>query len=87
MAKDYIELDFTNEEKKAFLKYVSFFVMYTKTTEDLTNERKTWIRFTRYKLSDVIGELSFHFNRTKSDYQFNLLDELIAHLENYDQRA
>jgi len=54
---------------------------------DLTNKRKTWIRFTRYELSDAIGELSFHFNRTKSDYQFKLLDELITHLENHDQRA
>lgn len=87
MDTKYIEVDLTQEEKEAVLKYAGFFTMDKNTTADLSNKRKKWIRFSSYELSDVIGELSYHFNRCQSDYQFYFLDELIGHLENSLQRA
>jgi len=86
MTNEYIEVDLDKEEKIAILKYASFFVSDPTTHNDLLNKRKKWIRFNRYALSDVIGELSYHFNRYKSDYQFYFLDQLISHLENYEKR-
>jgi len=87
MANDYIEVDLNKEEKQAILKYASFFVTNEITKGDLLNKRKKWIRFNRYALSDVIGELSYHFNRCKSNDLFYFLDELIDHLETYEKRT
>jgi hypothetical protein len=86
MTNEYIEVDLGKEEKLAVLKYASFFVSDPITHSDLLNKRKKWIRFNRHALLDVIGELSYHFNRYKSDYQFYFLDQLISHLENYEKR-
>ena len=77
----YVEVDLYKEQKQAILKYAGFFVFDKQTKSDLNNSRKKWIRFDAHELSEIIGELSYHFNRCKSDSQFYLLDELISHLE------
>ena len=87
MKNEYIEVDLDKTEKQAILKYASFFVTDEITNADLLNKRKKWIRFNRHSLPDVIGELSYHFNRSKSNELFYFLDELIDHLENYEKRA
>lgn len=85
MRNEYIEVELTPEEKAAILEYAGFFVMDEATKADLTNKRKKWIRFSKYELSSIIGELSYYFNRCKDDYLFHLLDDLIGHLENYER--
>ena len=87
MANEYIEVDLDKVEKQAILKYASFFVTDAITNADLLNKRKKWIRFNRHALPEVIGELSYHFNRCKSNELFYFLDELIDHLESYEKRA
>ena len=82
----YIEVDLDSEQKAAILKYADSFLDDT-TRADLLNKRKKWIRFKKYVLSEVIGELSYHFNRCKNNYVFGLLDELICHLEDYERQA
>ncbi len=86
MTNEYIEVDLDKEEKLAVLKYASFFVSNAATHKDLLNKRKKWIRFKPHSLTDVISELSYHFNRCKSDDQFCFLDQSISHLENYEKR-
>jgi len=85
MATEYIEVDLSQEEKAAVLEYAGFFVMDETTKADLSNKRKKWIRFSKHALSDIIGELSYCFNRCEDDYLFHLLDELISHLEFYER--
>jgi len=87
MSEEYIEIDLSPEEKAGVLKYAGFFVMDEASKADLSNGRKKWIRFNKYELSNIIGELSYCFNRCKDDSLFNFLDELICHLENYERRA
>ena len=87
MAKEYIEVDLTQDEKAGILKYAGFFVMDETTKADLSNGRKKWIRFSGYELSNIIGELSYCFNRCKDDSLFDFLDELISHLEYYERQA
>jgi len=84
MKKNYVEIDLDNVQKTAILKYAGFFIMDATTKKDLTNKRKKWVRFSPSSVSDIIGELAYHFNRTKSDNVFHLLDELICHLEEYE---
>ena len=85
MTNEYLQVDLSQDEKEAILKH-AFFVMTDKTTKlDLENKRKKWIRFTSFDLTQVIGELSYHFNRSKSDYQFYFLDQLISHLEQFER--
>ncbi|MGB5446169.1 MAG: hypothetical protein WBM99_11750 [Psychromonas sp.] len=87
MTNEYLQVDLSQDEKEAILKH-AVFVMTNKTTKiDLENKRKKWIRFTPYDLTQVIGELSYHFNRSKSDYQFYFLDQLISHLEQFERRV
>ncbi len=87
MTIEYIEVDLDKYQKQAILKYASFFVTDGTTNGDLLNRRKKWIRFNRHALSEVIGELSYHFNRCKSNDLFYFLDELIDHLESYEKCA
>ena len=87
MAEKYIKVDLTQKEKAAVLKYADFFVVDEATRADLIHKRKKWIRFRRFALSDIIGELSYCFNRCKNDELFYLLDELICHLEYYERQS
>jgi hypothetical protein len=84
MKHEYVEVDLNSDEKKIILKLASFFINDELTQADLTNVRKKWIRFRPNEISCIIGELSYHFNRCKNNYTFNMLDELIGHLENID---
>lgn len=86
MTTSYIQVDLAPEEKAAILKYADFFLDET-TKADLLNKRKKWIRFTKYVLSEVIGELSYHCNLCKDDCMLGLLEELICHLEYYERQA
>ncbi len=84
MEEGYIEIDLTNEQKAAIIKYADFFVRDAVTKADLANKRKKWIRFRPGVAKEVAGELAYHFNRTKNNHLFHLLDELIDHLEYYE---
>lgn len=81
MKHEYVEVDLNSDEKKIILKLASFFINDEVTQADLTNVRKKWIRFRPNEISSIIGELSYHFNRCKNNNMFNMLDELIGHLE------
>lgn len=83
MSEEYIEVDLNRDEKEAILKHADFFIIDENTKKDLLNKRKKWIRFTSYEITEVVGELSYYFNRAKNDQEFYFLDELIGHLENY----
>lgn len=87
MTKQYIQVDLSKDEKEAVSKYAGFVMSDENTKIDLDNKRKKWIRFVPYELTLVIGELSYHFNRSNNDYQFYLLDQLIGHLENCEKRV
>ena len=80
----YTEIDLDNYQKAAILKYANFFVTDANCKKDLNNKRKKWVRFQPADISQIIGELSYHFNRTNDDDIFYLLDELICHLEAYE---
>jgi len=84
MSSEYIEIDLNKEQKVAILKYASFFIMDSNCKKDLVNKRKKWVRFKHSSIRDIMGELAYHFNRTKNDDIFYLLDELICHLESYE---
>jgi len=85
MRVELTEVELTNPEKKLILELASFLVTEPETIEDLNNVRRKWIRFTRASITDVIGELSYHFNRCKSERKSSLLDALICHLEVHER--
>ena len=76
-----LEIDLTKEEKAVILELAEFVICDDSTKADLHNGRKKWIRFTSYGVKQVIGELSYNFNRCDDDLLFSFLDELIGHLE------
>jgi hypothetical protein len=79
---EFIEVDLHANEKVLVLELAGFFVVDEVTQADLKNDRKKWIRFRSYAVSEIIGELSYHYNRCKSAAKSELLDALISHLEN-----
>lgn len=79
---EFIEVDLHADEKELVLELAGFFVVDEVTKADLKNGRKKWIRFKPHVVSEVIGELSYHYNRCKSAAKSELLDALISHLEN-----
>jgi len=81
----YILVDLDNAQKEIILRKASFFVSDAATQEDLNNRRKKWIRFNKAAVADVIGELSYYYNRSRSQRESLLLDELITHLEFYER--
>jgi len=87
MTKEYIKVDLSRDEKEAILEYAGFFIFEEATKNDLKNKRKKWINFTKNQLTDVIGELSYYFNRSESNSQLYFLDQLISHLELYEKSA
>lgn len=76
-----MDVDLAGYQKKLILELAGFFVTDEITLDDLKNSRKKWIRFKPQVVSDVIGELSYRYNRCKSTNQSEILDELISHLE------
>jgi hypothetical protein len=87
MTSDYIQVDLSQDEKDAVLKYAKFVLADDVTKADLENKRKKWIRFISFEMTQVIGELTYRFNRTKSDYEHYFLDQLICHLEFYESNV
>lgn len=78
---DTIEIELHPVEKKLILELAPFVVSDEVTRADLGNGRKKWIRFRRHDVSQIVGELSYHYNRCRSASKSELLDELIVHLE------
>ncbi|MFC1584556.1 hypothetical protein ACFL5V_03300 [Fibrobacterota bacterium] len=85
MNAEYIEIDLTLAQKKAVLKYAGVSVFGGVINQDLKDKRKKWVRFDKFEIADVIGELTYHLNRSKSDSTIDFLDELICHLEYYEK--
>lgn len=81
-AVEFIEVDLHAEEKKLILELAGFLVVDEVTQTDLQTARKKWIRFRPHVVSEIIGELSYHCNRSKSAAKSELLDALSSHLEN-----
>ncbi len=86
MSSEFILVDLDKEQKSIVLDKASFFIFDDETTKDLNNKRKKWIRFKCETLTDVIGELSYYYNRSKNEYESMVLDELICHLEYYEKQ-
>jgi|GEM_PF-1286471 len=78
---EYIEVDLRAYQKKLVLVHAGFLVGDETTLAELKNGRKKWVRFRPDVISDVVGELTYHFNRCNSDEKSELLDELISHFE------
>jgi hypothetical protein len=81
-AVEFIEVDLHADEKKLISELAGFLVTDEVTQTDLKNGRKKWIRFRAYVVSQIIGELSYHCNRSKSAAKSELLDALCCHFEN-----
>jgi hypothetical protein len=79
---EFIEVDLHADEKQLVLELARFWITDEVTQADLKNGRKKWIRFRPHAVPEVIGELSYHFNRCKSAAKSELLDGLIGHFEN-----
>ncbi len=79
---EFIEVELHADEKELILQLAGFLVMDEVTQSDLKNGRKKWIRFRSYAVSQIIGELSYHCNRSKSAAKSELLDALSCHFEN-----
>ena len=79
---EFIDVDLHASEKKLILELAGFWVTDETTQADLKKGRKKWVRFEPYVVSELIGELSYHYNRCKSATKSELLDALISHLEN-----
>ncbi len=86
MSDEFILVDLDNEQKKIVLEKAQFFIFDDETTKDLNNRKKKWIRFKSNTLTDIIGELSYYYNRSKSEYESMVLDETICHLEYYEKQ-
>lgn len=77
-----IAIDLHPDEKKLILDLAGFWVTDETSLADLRNPRKKWIRFNPSVVSELIGELSYHYNRCRNAARSELLDALISHLEN-----
>lgn len=81
-AAEFVEVDLHSTEKKLIRDLASFYVRDDVTQADLANGRKKWLRFRSTTIDEIIGELSYHYNRCESAAKSEQLDELIVHLEN-----
>jgi len=87
MSDKFILVDLDKEQKSIVLDKASFFIFDDETEKDLNNKRKKWIKFKSATITDIIGELSYYYNRSESEYESMLLDELICHLEYYEKQV
>lgn len=85
MSDKYIQVDLDKDQKNIVLDKASFYIFDDETKLDLNNKRQKWIRFERATITNIIGELSYYYNRSQNEYESMLLDELICHLEYYDK--
>ncbi|MCF8208978.1 MAG: hypothetical protein K9K38_06190 [Rhodoferax sp.] len=81
-AAEFIEVDLQADEKKLILEVAGIWVTNETSLADLKNGRKKWVRFTPFELPQLIGELSYICNRSKSAAKAEFLDALASHLEN-----
>ena len=79
---EFIEVDLHADEKKLILELAGFWVTDETSLADMKNSRKKWVRFKLHVVPEIIGELSYYYNRSKSAAKSELLDALISHLEN-----
>ncbi len=86
MSDKFILVDLDEKQKSTVLDKASFYIFDDETNMDLHNKRKKWIKFKNTTLTDIIGELSYYYNRSENEYEGMLLDELICHLEYYENR-
>lgn len=84
MRDEFILVDLNKVQKSIILDKASFYIFDDETEMDLNNKRKKWIKFKSTTLTDIIGELSYYYNRSENEYESMLLDELICHLEYYE---
>jgi len=87
MSNDFIFVDLDKDQKSIVLDKASFYIFEDETKMDLNNKRKKWIKFKRTTITDIIGELSYYYNRSENEYESMLLDELICHLEYYERHT
>ena len=80
---EFIEVDLRADEKKLILELAGFWVTDETSLADLRNPRKKWIRFNPFVVSELIGELSYHYNRCTNAARSELLDALSAILKTY----
>ena len=85
MSNEYIKINLDLEQKEAILKY-TFLMENEVTIEDLESTRSKWVRFEHADLVDVMGELSSLSNESEDEKLVDFLDELIDHLEFYEER-
>jgi len=85
MKDDFILVDLDKEQKSIVLDKALFYIFDDETKMDLNNKRKKWIKFKRTTITNIIGELSYYYNRSKNEYESMLLDELICYLEYYER--
>jgi hypothetical protein len=86
VSDEFIPVDLDKEQKSIVLDKASFYIFDDETTKDLNNKRKKWISFKSKTLTDIIGELSYYYNRSENEYESMVLDELICHLEYYEKQ-
>ena len=65
-APEFVEVDLHSAEKKLIRELASFYVRDEVTQADLANGRKKWVRFRPSTIDEIIGELSYHYNRCRS---------------------
>ena len=87
MSDRFILVDLDKEQKSIVLDKALFYIFDDETIEDLKNNRKKWVRFKGMTLTEIIGELSYYYNRSNNDYEGMVLDELIGHLEYYERQG
>jgi hypothetical protein len=85
MSEEFILVDLDKEQKTVVLDKASFYIFDDETKADLENKRKKWIRFKKTTITEIIGELSYYYNRSEDEYESMMLDDLILHLENYEK--
>jgi len=78
---EFIEVDLHANEKKLILELAGFWVTDETSLADIKNGRKKGIRFKPHVVPEIIGELSYHYNRCRSAAKPEFLDGLIGHLE------
>ncbi len=86
MNDEYVHIKLTKEEKSLILDKAQFYIFNEDTLNELKNRNKKVIKFKRSSVTDIIGELSYYYNRSNNEYESMSLDELICHLECYEKK-
>jgi hypothetical protein len=87
MSDNFILVKLEQRQKAMVLDEASHCISDDETINDLKNKRKQWIRFHKFSINDIVGELSYVCNRSTSARKSMLLDELISDLEYYEKHG